>query len=305
MQKLKVSAFSYVRNGIRMGYPFLQSIQSVLPVVDEFIMVVGDSTDGTREAILALSPKIKIIDSVWDMKLRSGGKIFAQQANLGLDAVTGDWIIHIQADEVIHEQDIEKVKKYMDGFSDRPEVEGFLFPFLNFRGDYSHIHTGRTAHRFEIRVFRKNSSIRSYKDSQGFRKFSSQEGYEGGEKGKKLQVIKIDVPIFHYSYVRPPRKMKEKAEVFTSFYVDDSSLKEIFKGIEEFDYNEVDKLDIFKGTHPAVMGEVIAKKDWEFKYNPGMKYTSLRHRILNKIEDWTDYRIGEYKNYKLIGKIQS
>ena len=133
MQKLKVSAFSYVRNGIRMGYPFLQSIQSVLPVVDEFIMVVGDSTDGTREAILALSPKIKIIDSVWDMKLRSGGKIFAQQANLGLDAVTGDWIIHIQADEVIHEQDIEKVKKYMDGFSDRPEVEGFLFPFLNFR----------------------------------------------------------------------------------------------------------------------------------------------------------------------------
>ena len=286
-----------------MGYPFLQSIQSVLPVVDEFVLVVGDSTDGTREAVLKLSPKIKVIDTVWDMKLRSGGKIFAQQANLGLDAMTGDWIIHIQADEVIHEKDIEKLRKYIQEFDVRPEVEALLFPFLNFRGDYNHIHTGRTAHRFEIRTFRKNNAIRSYKDSQGFRKFSSLAGYEGGEKGEKLQVIRIDVPIFHYSYVRPPRKMKEKAELFTSFYVDDTNLKKIFKGVEEFDYNEVDKLEVFQGTHPAVMQEVIAKKDWEFSYNPSMKHHSLRHRILNKFEDWTGYRIGEYKNYKLIGKI--
>lgn len=286
-----------------MGYPFLQSIQSVLPVVDEFVVVVGDSTDGTREAVLKLSPKIKVIDTVWDLKLRSGGKIFAQQANLGLDAATGDWIIHIQADEVIHEKDIEKLGKYIQEFDKRPEVEGLLFPFLNFRGDYDHIHTGRTAHRFEIRTFRKKNTIRSYKDSQGFRKFSSVAGYEGGEKGEKLQVIRIDVPIYHYSYVRPPRKMKEKAELFTSFYVDDNSLKKIFKGVEEFDYNEVDKLEVFQGTHPAVMREVIAKKDWEFIYHPSMKYHSLRHRILNKFEDWTGYRIGEYKNYKLIGKI--
>ncbi len=51
-----------------MDYPFLQSIQSVLPVVDEFVVVVGDSTDGTRDAILKLSPKIRIVDTVWDMK---------------------------------------------------------------------------------------------------------------------------------------------------------------------------------------------------------------------------------------------
>jgi glycosyltransferase involved in cell wall biosynthesis len=300
---MKISAFSYVRNGIQMGYPFLESIQSVLPIVDEFIVVVGDSTDGTREAILKLSPKIKIIDTVWDLTLRKGGKIFAQQANLGLDEVTGDWIIHIQADEVIHERDSNKLLEYIHRFDARKEVEGLLFPFLNFRGDYDHIHTGRTAHRFEIRAFRKNSAIRSFRDSQGFRKFSSLAAYEGGEKGEKLRVIKLDVPIYHYSYVRPPRKMKEKAELFTSFYVDDNGLKEIFKGMEEFNYSEVDKLEVFTGTHPAVMKEVIGRKDWEFKYTPGIRNPSLRHRILNKIEDWTGYRIGEYKNYKLIGKI--
>ncbi len=285
-----------------MGYPFLQSIQSVLPIVDEFVVVVGDSTDGTREAVAALSPKIKIIDTVWDMKLRSGGRIFAQQANLGLEATTGDWIIHIQADEVIHENDIAKVRNYMSEFESRLEVEGFLFPFLNFRGDYDHIHTGRAAHRFEIRAFRRNKAIRSHRDSQGFRKFSTDNGYEGGETGKKLRVMEIDVPIYHYSYVRPPRKMKEKAEFFASFWVDDDRLREVFDGEDEFNYNQVDKLEIFTGTHPASMKEIIDEKDWEFKYYPTNKYISLRHKILNKIEDWTGYRIGEYKNYKLIGK---
>lgn len=48
-----------------MGYPFLESIQSILSVVDEFVVVLGDSDDGSREAILELSsPKIKIIDTV-------------------------------------------------------------------------------------------------------------------------------------------------------------------------------------------------------------------------------------------------
>lgn len=80
-------------------------MQSILPICDEFIMAVGDSEDGTREAIVALNnPKIKIIDTVWDEQMRQGGKIFAQQANIALDACTGDWLFHIQADEIIHEK---------------------------------------------------------------------------------------------------------------------------------------------------------------------------------------------------------
>lgn len=300
---IRIGAFSYVRNGLQMDYPFLQSIQSVLPVVDEFVVVVGDSTDGTRDAILKLSPKIRIVDTVWDMELRSGGKIFAQQANLGLHSVSGDWIIHIQADEVIHEQDIATLRAYIEEYDSRPEVEGFLFPFLNFRGDYDHIHTGRMAHRFEIRAFRRNPSIRSYRDSQGFRKFTSQAAYDGGEKGEKLKVVKIDVPIYHYSYVRPPQKMKEKAEFFASFYVNDQGAKELFRDVEVYDYNKIDRLEVFRGTHPACMQEIISQKNWDFTYHPELRSESLRHRILNFLEGWTGYRIGEYKNYKLIGQV--
>src|SRR5450432_2784941 len=108
---MKISGFSFVRNGFEYGVPFVEAFQSILPVCDEFIIAVGDSTDGTREAIKNMaSEKIKIIDTVWDMNLRQGGKIFAQQSNLALDGITGDWAFHLQADEVIHEKDLPKIK---------------------------------------------------------------------------------------------------------------------------------------------------------------------------------------------------
>lgn len=298
---MKISGYSYIRNGLQFDYPFIQSLQSVLPIVDEFIMVVGDSSDGTREAIENLkSDKIKIVDSVWNMNMRRGGKLFAHQSNLGLDAVSGDWIVHIQADEIIHENDILKLKEHILRYGQDERVEALLFPFLNFRGDYEHIHTGRDAHRFEIRAFRFNKLIRAYKDSQGFRKYSSLQAYEEGESGKKLRVVKIDIPVYHYSYVRPPKKMKQKSEFFSRFWDDDETVKRKFEGVEEFEFNEVDKLELFHGSHPKSMEPYINKKDWDFKYDPLKAKTSLRHRILNKIENLTGWRIGEYKNYKLL-----
>lgn len=298
---MTITAFSYVRNGLQMGYPFLESILSVLPIVDEFVVVVGDSVDGTVEAIKKISSnKIQIVDSVWDMRLKSGGKLFAQQSNIGLDAMKGDWVIHIQADEVLHENDIEKLKGHIIQYDGDQKVEGLLFPFLNFRGDFNHIHTGRQAHRFEIRAFRKNPLIRAYKDSQGFRKFTSHQAYEKGEKGKKLHVKKIDVPVYHYNFVRSPRQMIDKTIFFQQFWHDGASLENKINELRNFDFNQVDKLEIFNGSHPLLMKPIIDKKDWDFKYDPSIAKVSLRHRLLNKIEDWTGYRVGEYKNYKII-----
>ena len=298
---MRISAFTYIRNGIQYFYPFLEAIQSVLPIVDEVVVVVGDSTDGTRESIVNLnSAKIKIVDTVWDMSLRQGGKIFAQQSNLGADAITGDWAIHIQADEVFHENDIVRLKEHIHRYDKDPRVDGLLFPFLNFHGDYDHINTGRKSERFEIRAFRNKGLIRSYRDSQGFRKYTSQEAYENGEKGEKLRVMKVDVPVYHYPFVRPPEVMKNKIATFMSFYHDDKEMAEKNQYIQEFDYNEVHILSPFKGTHPQVMMEVIKKKNWTFKYDPSKADISLRYRILNKIEALTGHRIGEYKNYKLI-----
>ncbi|MFO1063040.1 MAG: glycosyltransferase family 2 protein, partial [Pirellulales bacterium] len=99
---MQVSGFSVVRNAIRYDYPFIESIQSILPIVDEFVLAVGDCDDGTLEALSSIdSPKLRVIHTVWDPDVRRGGLIISQQTNLALDACQGDWCFYIQADEVI------------------------------------------------------------------------------------------------------------------------------------------------------------------------------------------------------------
>ena len=189
-----ISGFTYVRNGITYGYPFLASIHSILPIVDELIVVVGDSTDGTREAISKIQDsRIKIVDSIWDKDLRKNGKVFAQQSNLGIKHLKGDWCLHMQADEVIHESDQKSVKDNIKLASEDDLVDGLLFRFYHFWGDYNYIRDTRNVHRYEIRAFKNQRNTYSYKDSQGFRKYTSYDTYQAGEKGKKLLVLNLNL----------------------------------------------------------------------------------------------------------------
>ena len=52
---MKISAFTFIRNGQILGYPFLQSIESILPIVDEFVINVGESEDDTLILIQSIS----------------------------------------------------------------------------------------------------------------------------------------------------------------------------------------------------------------------------------------------------------
>ena len=42
---MKISAFTFIKNGQILGYPFIESINSILPIVDEFVINVGKSED--------------------------------------------------------------------------------------------------------------------------------------------------------------------------------------------------------------------------------------------------------------------
>lgn len=293
---MKISGFSYVRNGFDYGVPFLEAYQSILPICDEFIVTVGEGNDGTKQAIQQLNdPKIKIIDTVWDMSLRANGKIFAQQTNLALDAITGDWAFHIQADEVIHENDIYKIKEAVVQNDHDKRVEGFILPFIHFWGGYDHIRTSRRVHKHEVRLFRNGLGVRSYRDSLGFRKYKNLEAYANDtEKGEKLRVKKIDAPIYHYTEVRGPGAKTKKAAAIGAFYEKNDN-KPVQK--EEFGY---DRLEKFTGTHPRLMHGKVNAQDWEYVFNPKKAVWRTKDRIMQPIEDLLGFKIGEYKNYKLI-----
>jgi hypothetical protein len=296
---MKISGFSYVRNGIEYDYPFLESIQSILPICDEFIMALGDSQDSSREAILNLgSDKIKIVDTVWDMNNRTGGKVFAQQANKGLDHITGDWAIHIQADEVIHEKDIPKIVEAIQRYDSDEKVDGLLFPFMHFWGSYDYIRTSRKVHKNEIRVFRNNLLVRSYKDSQGFRKYPSIEAYEAGHKGEKLSVKKVEVPVYHYNGVRRNEIQDKKVHTFVSMYNPEMAVSK--RNYDSFNFNDVDRVEKFGGAHPAVMKTRISSFDQPFSFDPKKAKWRTKDRIMQPIEDLLGIRVGEYRNYKLL-----
>lgn len=296
---MKLSGFSYIRNGLELGYPFLESIKSALPVCDEFIIAVGDSSDGTREAIQALnSSKIKIIDTIWDMALRKDGKIFAQQTNIALDNLTGDWALHIQADEVLHEKDTPKIRRAIEEVDADERVEGFIQPFLHFWGNYNYIRNSRRVHRYEVRIFRNHALVRSFRDSQGFRKYSSMGAYMVGEKGKKLAVKKLEVPVYHYNAVRPVSQMKKKVIAFDSAYTD--TINEKDERYSEFDYQKIDRLERFKGSHPELMNYRIEQMKDDFIFDPKKAVWKAKDRILQPIEDFLGFKFGEYKNYKLL-----
>jgi hypothetical protein len=249
------------------------------------------------------SPKIKIVDTIWDDNLRTGGRIFAQQANIGLDHVSkdSDWVFHIQADEVIHEKDLPVIKKEMERCLDQPKVEGLLFDFLNFFGDYKHYAPSRRYHQKEIRIIRNDPHFRSYKDSQGFRSFINPEN-QWEEKGRKLTVKKIDATVYHYSYVKDPKVQLKKHLVFGSRWNEsDEWMKEfIEKNKSGYDYGKIDFLYKFKGTHPVVMHDRIEKQDWVFNYDGSKNDMTLKEKVLKLLQDVTGKQFFIYKNYKLI-----
>src|ERR1700733_9033874 len=109
---MKISGFTIVRNAVKFNYPVVPSIRSILPICDEFIVNVGDSQDGTLELIRSIaSPKVRIIQSQWDMT--KGSSVLSEETNRALKECKGDWAFYLQSDEVIHEADLVRLKYWM------------------------------------------------------------------------------------------------------------------------------------------------------------------------------------------------
>jgi hypothetical protein len=292
---MKVSGFTFIRNAIKYDYPVLESIKSLLPLVNEMVIAVGNSDDGTRQLIESINDdKIKIIDTIWDDSLREGATVLAVETNKAFHAISpdSDWAFYLQADECLHENDYDAIKEALIKHKDNKKVNGLLFKYNHFFGNYSYLGAGKQWYRNEIRIIKNDKTIKSWKDAQGFR-FSN---------NKKLNVKKINAHIYHYGWVKHPAVTQQKSLNFISmhdpnFVVNEDMLK------AQFDYHSIDRLEPFVGTHPEIIKNKIEAVNWEFKYDDTKsKYHNmkLKHKISFFIEGLTGYRIGEYKNYKVV-----
>lgn len=287
---MKVSGFTFVKNAIKYGYPVVESISSILPMVDEMIVCLGDSEDDTEGLIRSIgSDKIKIVHSVWDNSLREGGKVLAVETDkaIAATAADSDWLFYIQADEVVHEQYHKTIQDAMQQYLNDKRVEGFLFNYHHFYGSYKYIGDGRKWYSKEIRIIRNDKKIKSYRDAQGFR----------WEDNRKLNVKLLNAYIYHYGWVRSPVLMHQKTENFHMLWDGEAGKN---KKISEasFDYSNIDSVTIFEGTHPAVMKYLVEAENWDSGIDMSKKnFKSVKHRLLYFVWKNFGWRPFEYRNY--------
>jgi len=289
---MKISGFTIIKNAVLNDYPIVEAVKSILPMVNEMIILIGDCTDGTIELMESINdPKIKIHHSVWDPNLRSGGSVLAVETNKAMQLISkeADWAFYIQGDEVVHEQYHATILKGCANYKDQYQVEGLLFNYLHFYGTYDYVGDSRTWYSKEVRIIRNDRNISAYKDAQGFRK-----------EGQKLKVKAIDAYIYHYGWVKSPQQMMKKQKEFSKLWHNDDALKAYMEQPDYFDYSQFDSLEKFQGTHPFVMHARIERANWDISFDPSKKKFSIKDRLLYYFEKATGIRPFDFKNYRLL-----
>ena len=298
-----ISAFAMGRNTDKFYYPIKEAISSVLPIADEVIVALGDgdADDRTEEIIKSIGdPRVKIFNRQWDPALFAKGNIFAHETTFALSQCKGTWCLYLQADEVLHEDDLNAIVEACKKYEHDLAVDGMLFKYLHFWGDYEHLLETHGLIRTEIRIVRNGIGAYSYKDAISFRKGEDQ----------KLNVVEIPARIFHYGYMRPPEIMGVKLKAQDLIHNGVSS-NEYEKTL--YDWGPLGGMQKFEGTHPKVMTDWIKKFNWAARLNfkkPSLfeksrhKHLRPKYRFLTWFErNFNGNReIFGFKNYKLIRK---
>ena len=98
----------------------------------------------------------------------------------------------------------------------------------------------------------------------------------------------------------PQEFMEEVARTLEKEIVTGNVVDQQIGGMVEYDYCQGGKLKLFEGIHPAAMSERVRKQNWHFRYEQNKVQQPLKEKLLDLIEMRCGWRIGEFKNYRLI-----
>jgi glycosyltransferase involved in cell wall biosynthesis len=287
---MKVSGFTFLRNAQKLGYPFAESLRSILPIVDEFVIALGPSDDATEEMIQQIAdPKIRVIHTQWNERIRNDlkvkGFVYGQQKSIALFNCTGDWAFYLEGDEVVHEDDLPKIQEAMRRHLDNLEVEALYFDYIHFQGNQNTYVWDPGTYRTAPRILR--NTIPAWGPKGLFFII-----LDTAKKGRYPKAASANARIFHYGYLRSNEQMALKNATVYKYWSNTPP--------PPFDYGEIDPytLKLFTGTHPKVMAQWLPPAEGIFKANPSHKLTfdEIRHRIMLKIESWTGAEFS-HKHY--------
>jgi glycosyltransferase involved in cell wall biosynthesis len=274
MSQASISGFTFIRNGVELGFPFEASIRSLLPLVDEFVVVVGKSNDDTLDRIHAIeSPKIRVIETIWNERMADRGFVYAQQKMMAQFACTGDWAFYLEGDEVVHEAELANIRASVDKHHNNPAVEALVFDYFHFYGTPEFVANSPAWYRRECRLIR--NTIRSYAPDGQYWLITADH-----KKGRNPQAALANAHIYHYGWVRSHETMQKKFDQVSKFWSHSAPT---------IRYSQFDAqvLQPFTGTHPELIKpwlESSAEKSFAIDPNYQLTKREKRHRWLMKLE---------------------
>lgn len=176
-----------------------QTLSAIQDLADEIVIVDSLSTDKTKE--IALKFGARFFEKEWQG--------FSAQKNYLIDQCKGEWILLIDADEVLSLDLIEETKKAIN--SNTYEIYEFLFHSYCYGKLVKH---GGWSGFYKIRLFRR-----------GVTRFGSERVHEKFVYDETIQLGRLKSPLQHYTYL----SMDETIDKMNS-YSTASSLDAFSKG---------------------------------------------------------------------------
>ena len=286
---VSISGFTFIRNGVELGFPFEASIRSLLPLVDEFVVAVGKGSDDTLARVRAINdPKIRIIETQWNERMADRGFVYAQQKMIAQYSCVGDWAFYLEGDEVVHENDLESIRQSVERHHSNPEVEALVFDYLHFYGAPQWISISPGWYRRECRLIR--NTIRSYAPDGQYWLVTTDH-----KRGRNPKAALVQARIYHYGWIRRNESMQKKLDQVSKYWSGPAA---------EVQYSRFDAraLGPFTGTHPEVVQPWLATEAEQILHiDPDYRPTAKEHKyhFMRQIESLTGMDFSR-KHFKLV-----
>lgn len=263
MSRPALSAHLKLFKANRHDFPWKQVVQALLPIAEQFILCCPpEDDDGTRadceEMARNSGGQIELHLMDWWKPEERGWESLADVVNQIIPLCRGRYHLNIEADEVVHENDLPKIQAICEeGRWDWVELER-----LNMWGSFDLINANRD--RWPCSVVRLAKTdlfpiIRSYGDAC----------HLGILDVDHHQYPRLDardqIQLWHYAYVRPPRIIVERHLAMAKLYglgPDERIMRALETGTLDW-WGIVPKeefVPIPACGHPAVMTEWIAQR---------------------------------------------
>lgn len=249
MNNARIGGSIFVRRAIRYDYCIEAAITSLLGVCDEVVVVDCQSDDGTYEMLWEMKEKekrIKLHRHPWVPVAGRNGAWLADVANYAREALTADYHVGLQADEVLHSGDYNLIREAATTGAKA------LVKRLNFWLDHRHLlPEGEKVGSKIVRLAPKHAPW--WGDAESLR-----------PDGTEIDLTAIT--IFHYGFIRKLDSFIERSVNFQDEWhgfhdpLFDRMRTEGRKPLE--DHFPKERLVEFRGTHPKAAHQWLTERGY-------------------------------------------